>query len=258
MCLIAFSYKQHPQYRLILAANRDEFYERPTAQAGWWQDKPHILAGRDLKANGTWQGINKYGYWAALTNYREPHNIKKNAPSRGNLVSDFIANKYSTENYLASLLPQASEYNGFNLLVDDGKKLGYISNRAQDIQILTPGLYGLSNHLLNTPWPKVERLKEKLGSFSDSDTILNPQDLLPLLHDTYQAPDHQLPETGVSLEWERLLSPLFIRSSVYGTRVSTIVLIDYQDQVNFVEKNYQDNSIKTFQFKIEKAPMNLL
>jgi uncharacterized protein with NRDE domain len=240
MCLIIFAYNVHPSYRLILAANRDEFYERSSASADFWEDQPQVLAGRDLKEGGTWLGINKKGKFAAITNYRDPSAFKSNALSRGGIVSRYISGKQNASNYLESIFPQADKYNGFNLIMGEGNDLFVFSNRGEK-QKLKPGIYGLSNHLLNTPWPKVSRgkrlLKAALGKKGDE----LEEALFALLADRHIPPDNKLPATGISLEWERVLSSIFISSPVYGTRSSTILLIGKNSRVKFVEKVFDGN-----------------
>jgi uncharacterized protein with NRDE domain len=235
MCLILFAWKVHANFPLILAANRDEFYERPTAPASFWEDAPGLLAGRDLQAGGTWLGITRRGRVAALTNYRNPATLKDDAPSRGMLVSDFLRGRRTPEAYLRWLSPMAARYNGFGLLVGHSDELYYFSNRGMKAP-LSPGIHGMSNHLLDTPWPKVERGKQALGSLLESEKAPSPEALLDLLADRSWPPDDRLPSTGVGLEWERVLSPLFIESPAYGTRSSTILIIDRKGRVTFVER----------------------
>lgn len=238
MCLILFGYRVHPGYPLIIAANRDEFYARPTLRAGWWEENPAILAGKDLQAGGTWLGVSNTGRFSAITNYREPNNIKLHAPSRGALVTDFLEGSVGAIPYLDHLRSMAEAYNGFNLLTYDGESLGWFSNRSHNPQPLYPGIYGLSNHLLDTPWPKVQQGKTNLAAQILSDRDINPENLFDLLKNDNLAPDDQLPSTGVSLEWERLLSAMCIKSPEYGTRVSTVVLIDHAGKVYFEERAF--------------------
>lgn len=235
MCLILFAWQRHENFPLILIANRDEFYERPTAPAAFWEDAPRLLAGRDLRGGGTWLGITRQGRLAALTNYRDPAALKNGAPSRGKIVSDFLRGRRTPEAYLRGLSPQAAEYNGFGLLVGSPRKLYYFSNRGERVQLM-PGIHGMSNHLLDTPWPKVERGKQALRYLLAREKAPSPEALLELLADRSRPPDDQLPVTGVGLEWERILSPLFIESPVYGTRASTVLLIDRQGRTLFVER----------------------
>lgn len=236
MCLILMAYNHHKRYPLILAANRDEFYNRPTLPAGYWEDRPDILAGRDLQGLGTWLGISGRGRLAAITNYRDPASIKSDAPTRGLLVSDFLAGSEPAEIYLQKLSKTGDRYNGFNLLLFDDTGLWHYSNRGNDIIALSPGIHGLSNHLLNTRWPKIDRglaaLENRLADSAEVDS----EKLLRLLEDSRVAPDDALPDTGVGIEWERMLSPMFIHSETYGTRCSSVVLFDDSGNITFIEK----------------------
>lgn len=240
MCLILFAYKVHPEMKLIMAANRDEFYERPTARMSWWEDAPNILAGRDLQAGGTWMGVSREGRLAALTNYREPGNLISNAPSRGALVTDFLTGAESPEDYLASLHSRGSQYNGYNLLTGTPDSLCYHSNRAGKPSELEPGIYGLSNHILDTPWPKVRSGKSTLKNLLDISLETDPW--FEMLQNPAIAPDSQLPDTRISTEWERMLSAMFIESESYGTRVSSLLMIDNQNNVYFEERAYMPNT----------------
>lgn len=242
MCIILLASEVHADYPLILAANRDEFYERPTEQAHFWTDAPETLAGRDLERGGTWLGVTLGGRIAAITNYREPGVKIKGAPSRGRLVSDFLAGAESAEDYLQGLRASASLYNGFNLIVGAGGHLGYLSNRGGAPQAIAPGVHGLSNHLLDTPWPKVERGREALAGLVEGGGPLSVEDLFRILADDARAQDEILPETGVGLELERMLSPLFIESPVYGTRSSTVVMFSRRREVAFIERTFRPGS----------------
>jgi uncharacterized protein with NRDE domain len=236
MCLILISYKQSGHYPLVLAANRDEYYDRPSSPAAFWEDAPHILAGRDLKDGGTWMGITRSGRLAALTNYRDPASVKNNAPSRGLLVKDFLAGNESPSAYLRHLQAHGDRYNGFGLIFGDSHHLHYYTNRGNaKAATLAPGLYGLSNHYLNTPWPKVEKGKKALRPLIDR-RPLPVAEIFGLLMDKTAADDRCLPDTGVGLRWERILSPIFITSRIYGTRSSTVLAIDQKGQVTLVEK----------------------
>lgn len=256
MCLILFAWKVREDFPLILMANRDEFYERPTAPAAFWDDAPRILAGRDLQEGGTWLGITRRGKLAALTNYRDPASLKSNAPSRGHLVSDYLRGRQTSENYLRRIKPRAAQYNGFNLLVGDDSELFCFSNR-DGLQKPAPGIHGMSNHLLDTPWPKVERGKQALNELISKGKDPSPEALLDLLADRSRPPDEQLPATGVGLEWERILSPLFIESRVYGTRSSTLLIIDRKRHVTFVERVFNGGAdpwvTSRFDFHIGKT-----
>lgn len=240
MCLIAFSWKNHPKYQLILLANRDEFYDRPAEKASFWEDGKNILAGKDVKAGGTWLGINKHGRFAAITNYRDLKNIKPKAPSRGKITLDFLENDFNAREYLTAVKNQAQEYNGFNLLVGESDKLYYYSNVSGEMNSLPSGLYGLSNHLLDTPWPKVVRAKNLLNNFDK----LNESETLQAFANTELAADHELPDTGVGMDLERKLSAMFIHFDNYGTRCTTLLTIDYQGQVHFRERTFFQGKIK--------------
>jgi uncharacterized protein with NRDE domain len=254
MCLIFFSIKQHPTYKLVVAANRDEFYNRKTAAADFWKDNPNIVGGRDLEANGTWMGMTTSGKISMLTNYRDPKNINPHAPSRGQLVSDYLEQNIAPEKYLKWIESKAATYNGFNLLVGTTEEFFYLSNYKAGINKIESGLYGLSNHLLETPWPKVSRGKQKLAQLLKTETI-SSQLLFEFLYDNERAPDDQLPDTGIGLERERALSSMFIKSPGYGSRCSTVILIDQENNVEFSERVYDlstfEYSTKMFRFKIE-------
>ena len=234
MCLIAFCYRTEPSFRLTLLANRDEFYERETLPAAWWDDQPKLLAGRDLRGGGSWLGVTRDGRFAALTNYRDPRQQRPDAPSRGALVADFLAGTMTPAAYLQALGERSRDYNGFNLIVGDRQSLYYLSNVSGAIERIPAGVHALSNHVLNTPWPKVERLKSALaaaGPLHDSDALLD------LLLDDSLPPDEQLPDTGVGIEWERRLGSIFIASPSYGTRASTLLCLD-EEQCEFVERGF--------------------
>jgi uncharacterized protein with NRDE domain len=241
MCLIAFAWNAHPAFRLVVAANRDELYARPTSPADWWADAPDVLAGRDLREGGTWMGVTRAGRFAAVTNFRDPGLTQRaGAPSRGALVSDFLRGAADAEAYMSELAGRAAEYNGFNLLVADAGGLFYLSNRAEGVRRLEPGVYGLSNHLLDTPWPKVLRAKRAItDALSRADSAAEGWDsgLWEMLADRIVAADDDLPDTGVGAERERLLSPPFIHSDVYGTRASTVLTMATDGEVRLVERS---------------------
>lgn len=251
MCLILFSYNSHSKYKLVVAANRDELYARPTAQANFWPDHPHVLAGRDLQANGTWMGINKFGQLAMLTNYRDLTFIKPDAKSRGHLVADFlIGTKADTKDYLLRLSQNDDQFNGYNIILGTTKTLCYHSNVIGAPREIKNGIYGLSNHLLDTPWPKVEWGKEKLRAALRKEEP-DIEELFSTLYSDIKAPDHLLPDTGIGLEMERLLSSVFIKSPDYGSRCSTVLLVDNNDRWRFYERTYnpKDFSYKTVQYQ---------
>ena len=234
MCLILIAHGAHPDFPLVIAANRDEYYQRPTARAGFWQDHPHILAGRDLECMGTWLGVTRGGRFAALTNYRDPRERKTDAPTRGRLVSDFLASDREPREYLEQVAIEAPRYNGFNLLAGDIDGVFYFSSRSGSVQRMSPGIHGLSNHLLDTPWPKVTLGKQRLqAALADEPSA---ETLLDLLHDREPAQKGELPDTGVGMELERVLSPALIVSPQYGTRASTAVLFGEDGSVGFTER----------------------
>ena len=244
MCLIFISFQEHPSYKLIVAANRDEFHRRKTAAADFWKDYPNVLGGRDLEANGTWFGVSRSGKISLLTNYRDPQHINPIAPSRGHLVSDFLEDNVAAEPYMKAVESRGKHYNGYNLVAGTADELWYHSNYASGIQSIAPGLHGLSNHLLDTAWPKVKRGKQLLETILKQKRI-EPSEIFDLLYDDHVAPDNQLPDTGVGLERERALSSMFIKSPDYGSRCSTVVLIDRQNHLLFSERVYD---LSTFQF----------
>jgi len=238
MCLLLISYDMHPVYRIVLAANRDEYYDRPTAPLAFWNDMPDILAGRDLKRSGVWLGVTRTGRIAAITNYREPALRYENAPSRGHLVSNFLQGLESPENYLNHIKTIGHRYNGFNLIVGDGSGLFYYSNMADHIQKLKPGLFGLCNHLLDTPWPKVEKGKDAFNALLDGKQTIDIEDIFSILNDRSFPSDDMLPDTGVGLSWERVFSPLFILSPDYGTRSSSVVFVEKTGKLTFSERTF--------------------
>lgn len=237
MCLIFIALKNHSKFKLVVAANRDEFYDRQTAPASFWKDHPDILGGRDLEAMGTWLGVTKSGRICMVTNFRDMKNINPNAPSRGKLVTDFLLDKTTGEEYLKKVETRAKKYNGFSLIAGTFDSLYYLSNFKDGIILLNSGLFGLSNHLLETPWPKVEKGKSELQVLLKAPHI-NADDLFRILSDEKISADAQLPDTGVGLELERALSAAFIKSPGYGTRSSTVILVDYNNHVAFHERVY--------------------
>lgn len=224
MCTIIFSFNQKGGPSLTLLANRDEFYERPTQKADWWPDAPDVFAGRDLVGGGTWLGISRSGRIAAVTNFRDPRQERGDL-SRGKLVADYLSSEIDPKEYLLQVEKNKDRYTGFNLLAGEfGRgtdRLLYFSNRGQGIIDLEPGLYGLSNHLLDTPWPKVKRGKEMFGRLLNEGA--GKDEFFDLLADRTLADDDKLPDTGIGYEKEKLLSAIFIETPVYGTRCSNVV-----------------------------------
>jgi uncharacterized protein with NRDE domain len=256
MCLILLAIRKHPSYKLILAANRDEFYERPSEPPHFWKDAPSLLAGRDLVAAGTWLGITRKGRIAAVTNYRDPANMKPDAPSRGKLVSGFLLSDLDSASYLDRVREEKDFYNGFNLILGTWDQITWYSNRSEQVTPLLPGIYGLSNHLLDTPWPKIVRAKTLFTDLLYAGRQISPESLFLLLQDQTVPPDDTLPHTGVPLEWERILSPIFITSPAYGTRSSSLVLIDMEDRVIFMDRTFNGSSepVTTCEFRFALEP----
>jgi uncharacterized protein with NRDE domain len=256
MCLILLAYRSHPCYSLVIAANRDEFYDRPTAPASFWETDPQLLAGRDLKSGGTWLGISRTGRIAALSNYRDPRTVRDNSPSRGELVTEFLLGDLQPAEFLEMLRQRSQNYNGFNIIFGDLKNLFVYSNRGEVPPLLQPGIHGLSNHLIDTPWPKVTRGKKALAEILARGNEPDIEEIFSLLAER-SIPDYTLlPDTGVGLETERLLAPLFISGPTYGTRSSSILLIDNIAEATFLERTYNgtpdSGSTRTFRFTIDE------
>lgn len=278
MCLAVFAWQQHPRYTLILAANRDEYTVRPTAPAGFWSTAPHVFGGRDLQAGGTWLGITQDGRLGWITNYRNPQQNNPAAPSRGQLVADYLnpsTGIISPRNYLDALSTTAHRYNGFNLVLGNPRELVYYTNKTEHgntgqnagrntdrstvrntdrkrtqnsaMTSLASGIYGLSNARLNTPWPKVQRARRHLqaavaenltsaASLATEACLI--QSLFTLLADQFVPSDETLPDTGVGLNLERFLAPVFIAGQDYATRCATVVLITIQGRLTFAERTF--------------------
>lgn len=246
MCLIVFSWQVISNHPLIAVANRDEYYSRPSAPAAWWADFPQVFAPRDLQAGGTWMGVARLDYgghkFAAITNVRDGSEVLHNAPTRGKLVSDFLTGKAQVEAYIHQVAGKTDQYNGFNLLIgeisEQRQELCWLSNRntadPRNGQLLTPGIYGLSNGALDAPWPKVSKTKAELASLICQRA---PQEAyFEMLSNTLPAPDCRLPNTGVSLEMERLLSSTCIQSEHYGTRSSSLLRLNSQFGMEYDER----------------------
>ena len=236
MCLVLVAWRVHPDYPLVVAANRDEFFARPTAPVAFWEDAPKVLAGRDLEAGGTWMGVNRDGHFAALTNYRDPEQNRSGASSRGGLVADFLTGDETPQDYLARVALSNRQCNGYNLLVGDGEALWWSSNMGGESRPLQPGVYGVSNHLLDTPWPKVgagkTALAQALGCLPDDEALFR------LLRDDGIHADEHLPQTGIPIEWERMLSSAFVKSPGYGTRGSTVLCIGLDGWTSLDEQTW--------------------
>lgn len=247
MCIAYIAFATHPDWPLFIAANRDEFHNRPTLAAAPWQSNNNVIGGIDCLGQGSWLGVTRQGRFALLTNHREPGKTNPTAPSRGELVSRYLDGDSATERYMAEVQQQGSAYNGFNLLAGDADSAWYVGNRSKQTEPerLAPGRYVVSNHLLNTPWPKAERLRQALDAYpQDSlEHSLNP--VFALLKDQTTAADDKLPATGLSLEQERLLSSPFIISPNYGTRCSTVIAMHASGRVFFSEVSYNTAGVIT-------------
>lgn len=239
MCLILFAHRVVPGTPLIVAANRDAHFNRPAATAARWHDHPEILAGRDLQAGGTWLGVSTSGRFAALTNFRDPATHRDDAPSRGELVKAFLAGRMSASTYVEDIVREAIPYNGFCLLVWDGRALFFYSNRAQAPVEVGPGIHGLANHLLNTPWPKVVKGRAGLEQLTRAPFAFDPY--LALLNDPTPAADCDRPQRGHDLERERRHSALRILNPDYGTRCSTVLRITSAGTIDFAERGFHSD-----------------
>jgi uncharacterized protein with NRDE domain len=252
MCLLVFAWRRHAHYPLVLAGNRDEFHARPAAPASWWDDPEGLLAGRDLQAGGTWLGVTRNGRAAVVTNYRELGERLPDAPSRGGLIVDYARSRQTPQSFLAQLAVRAQAYAGFNLIAGDAVTLAYYSNRNGAPRVLPPGIYGLSNHLLDTPWPKLTRVRERFASALAADRA-DPDSLLALLDDRTPARDDERPDTGLPAELERALSAPFIVTPTYGTRCSTALTFSADGRCTFVERRFDAEGSATGDARFEFA-----
>lgn len=246
MCLILFAFKANRRYPLVVAANRDEAYARPTASAAFWSDHPEIYAGRDLDMGGTWMGLTRGGRFAAVTNFRDGYpNGKGAAPrSRGDLAGGFLTSTIDAHAYLETVAIRQKEYSGFSTLAGDLDALWYLSNYGKGVEAVAPGVHGLSNHLLDTPWPKVVDGRAKLTALLDTDAAALPEKLFELLADRSVAPASLLPDTGVGIVREKQLGPKFIaRDGYYGTRASTVIIVDNHGEVTYAERSFGGHGV---------------
>jgi uncharacterized protein with NRDE domain len=243
MCLIVVAHRADPRYRLVVAANRDEYFRRPTAPADYWSDAPHVLGGRDLDKGGTWLGVATDGRWAAVTNFRDGTSPEPGTRSRGALVSGYLRGSARAQAYVASVEHSAHEYHGFNLLAGDSAGVHYLSNKNDGPMMLASGIYGLSNHLLDSSWQKVQRgklaLREALAEAANPDRLI--ETILAALSDRSMAEEGALPSTGIAKDWEKLLSAAFIGAPGYGTRASTVLLVDHGGEVHFRERSFGEH-----------------
>ena len=235
MCLVVFAWQAHPEYKLILAANRDEFHGRPSQEAHWWPDSPEVLAGRDLQAGGTWLAIAKSGRFATVTNYREQQQARGGLRSRGEIATKFVSGSDDAMTYVSSMA--ADHYAGVSVLVADSDTICYTSNRGDDPVSLAPGVYGLSNASLDTPWSKLLRTKEALTTLIDSDNV-NSTELLRLLADKTPAPSAEVENGELPFNLARALTAPFIVSESYGTRCSTTLLYSNDERIEFCERRF--------------------
>jgi uncharacterized protein with NRDE domain len=262
VCLLVIAWRSHVRFPLIAAANRDEFHDRPAAPLGLWAEPPNLLGGRDLRAGGTWLALDRSRRFGVVTNYRDLQRPAPGAPSRGELIPQYLGERCGAGEFLAELEPRASRYSGFNLLLADERELWYASNRAHPFaRPLPPGLYGLSNHLLDTPWPKLARVRKVFESWL---AALAPQAqpsssavaaLLDMLEDrTPAGAGEPLPETGLPPEWERVLSSPFVLHPEYGTRCSTVVLSDRDGALLVRERRFEPSGMPSGETEVRVAP----
>lgn len=235
MCLIAFAWKAHTDFRLIVAANRDELHRRPTQSARWWADQPDVFAGRDLQAGGTWLAMTRGGHFATVTNYRENQRQRSGLNSRGELVTSFVTGKDSPERFVAAL--DGDRYAGFSLLAADADNIAYVSNRGDTPELLQPGVYGLSNASLDTPWSKLVRTRTALQALIE-DGRVNEAKLLGLLGDRKPAPVAEVHTDGLPFDLARRFTAPFIVSGDYGTRSSTVLMWGNDGKVSFRERSF--------------------
>jgi uncharacterized protein with NRDE domain len=240
MCVVLIGWKAHPDLKLIFAANRDEYLNRTTEPAKYWVDAPSIFAGRDNVHGGTWLGISRHKRFAAVTNIRRPSAIKTGSLSRGLLVSNYLQSDLSPRGYLQQISTVSNEYNLFNLIAGDKESLFFLSALDNKVIALNPGIYGISNGMLDSPWPKVIQGKSDMASLIAKGNI-NSESLLTLLQGREKYPDADLPDTGVGIEMERLLSPLFVQTSGYGTRSSSVLLMDNAGKIAFTERSFNEH-----------------
>jgi len=245
MCLAVVAHRAHPSYTLVVAANRDEFHARPAAPAAWGRDGAFagILAGRDLLAGGTWLGVRRDGRFALVTNVRDGKPQDPAARSRGEVVPR-VLDASGVDAAFAALAADGARYNGFNLLAGGVRGAAWMSNRSAATRRIAEGTHGLSNALLDAPWPKIVRTEAALRAWATRGDA-DHEPILAALADRERAPDDALPSTGVPLEWERLLSSPFIVSERYGTRCSTVFTVDREGRARFHERSFAPDGSTT-------------
>jgi uncharacterized protein with NRDE domain len=256
MCLLVLAWRVHPRYPLVVAANRDEFHERPSAALARWPAPLEILAGRDLRAGGTWLGLDRARRFGVVTNFRELQPPKPGAASRGALILQYLESALTPPQFLAALAPRAAAYSGFNLLLADGESLWYGCNRAQPFaRPLAAGVYGLSNEFLDTPWPKLERVRRGFEAWLGKRPPASPVELFELLEDrTRVTDDARLPAGGVSREWERVLSAPFVEHPDYGTRSSTVLLLQADGTTYLGERRFDPRGRRAGESEFHLGP----
>ncbi|HET6655563.1 MAG TPA: NRDE family protein [Gammaproteobacteria bacterium] len=257
MCLIAIAWKTDADWPLVLVGNRDEFHARATDPASFWRGAPDVIGGRDLAAGGSWLGVRANGRFAAVTNYRDRIDPPPEARSRGHLVGDFLRGEMAPAVFMADVAAEADCYAGFNLFVGDRGTLMYFSNRGGQPRQLAPGRYALSNAALDTPWPKVQRMRDAFAQQLDEQPPPDPEALLAVLNDRTPAPDADLPDTGLPRDRERLLSAPFVVSPSYGTRASSVVIVRADGRTSFTERGFDPSGgiLETRQFVFRVDPM---
>lgn len=236
MCLVVFNYKSYPKFKLILLANRDEFFNRPTKQAFIWENG--IIGGQDLKAGGMWMGVNKSGRFAALTNYRNGFDSRSFKTSRGEFVKDYLNSNIDAYEFADNLSKSKDDYSGYNIIAGDVNKIVYYSNILNEVVTVDKGIHGLSNAFLNTEWFKVQKAKSMFAKTLDHSQNIDKERLLDILTDEEKCNLNSLPKTGINVELEYNLSSIFINLEKYGTVSSTLLTIDLNDKINFLERTY--------------------
>ncbi len=252
MCLLVLAWRCHPRYRLVVAANRDEFHARADAPLGPWDDAPGIIGGRDLQAGGAWLAVDRRGRFGIVTNFREFGRRRRSAPSRGGLIPAFLSGAQAPDEHLQSLETDAPGYAGFNLLLADSRSLWYASNRADAFaRELEPGVYGLSNEFLDTPWPKLVRVRARFRALLESAGADDPRSLsaglFDMLADREPAPPDQVPPGDLSPEWARKLSAPFVLDATYGTRCSTVLTITDDGTLAITERRFDTDGAMSSQ-----------
>ena len=259
MCLIGIAFQQHSDYPLLLLANRDEFHSRPTQPTAFWPDHPTVVAGRDLQGGGTWMGFSTSGRFAAVTNFRDPSRHKQDAPTRGGLVVDWITGERPYLDFGTDLLQICGQFNGFNLLFGDARQLWYLTNITPSLEQLEPGIHAVSNHLLNSDWPKCQAARDALRQTLSMSDLRNSDVLFDCLTDRTIAGDERLPSTGVPLALERSLSAVFVQLPGYGTRSSTVAAMAHDGNGLVLERTWDEQGLEgpavelPFQWRINSS-----